>query len=486
MLDAQAPDRSKPPAPGPVPGLSLPKIQHFTVAEGIPVVLLEKHNLPLVQVEVTVHAGIAADPEGKPGVASLTATMMQEGAGSRNSLEFADAVDYLGASLSAYSGWHTSGVSLHCSVRNLDSALTLLGDMILSPRFPADELERKRKELLTSLSQWHDEPSAIASVLFHATLYGTDHPYGIPIVGNELSIRSITTGDLKNFHETYFRPNNATIIVVGDVTPEKILPKLNALFADWKPAPVTIPVRLLTAGRQPRTIYLVDKPGAAQSEIMIGMIGVDRATPDYFALQVMNDILGGAFTSRLNQNLRETHGYTYGAGSYFDMRVQPGPFVARAAVQTAVTDKALGEFMHELTSISGPIQSEELTRAKNYLTLRYPANFQSVERIASRLAEIVTYNLPDDYFNTYSANIMNVGLDDARRVAGKYILPDSLTIVVVGDRSVIGKGITDLHLAPVHSSPSMMCSVLFRNNSDHSCLMIFQQSERARLFIATF
>jgi len=446
----QKPDRSAPPPPGPLPELHLPAVQHATLSGGIPVVLLEKHNLPLVQIEVAVKGGVAEDPPGKAGVASLTATMMQEGAGGRDALAFADAVDFLGATLTAYAGWHTSGASLHTVSAHLDSGLVLLRDMVLSPRFPEEELGRKRTELLTSIAQWHDDPSAIASVLFHVTVFGPDHPYGRPTTGMESSIRAITTADLRSFHDSWFQPGNATILVVGDIRMDDILPKLERLFSGWAPGKVAPRVPYPAPHRRPTAIYLVDKPGAAQSEIMAGSIGIERKSPDYFAVQVMNDILGGSFTSRLNQDLRETHGYTYGASSSFEARLSPGPFVVRTAVQTAVTAPALAALLLELRAIRDPVTPDELSRAENYLTLRYPQNFQSVDGITSRLSELVTYGLPDDYFNLYADRIRSVGGENVRAAAMRCVVPDSLTIVIVGDRSLIESGLDSLHLAPIH------------------------------------
>ncbi len=448
-LAAQGPDRSGPPPLGPPPQLHLPAIQHFTLANGLPVVLLEKHTLPLLQVEVLVRAGSAADPADKSGLASMTAAMMEEGAGGRNALEFADAVDFLGASVSAFAGWHSSGVSLHTPVAKVDSALPLFADAVLRPRFPAEELERQRKERLTTLAQWHDEPSEIASILFQKTVFGESSPYGHPSIGNEKSLRSFTVDDVRKFHEQYFHPNNATVIVAGDVTRDDIRRRLDALFGAWKPSEV--PPVPFPESRQidSLSILLVDKPDAPQSEIIIGRLGTTRMTPDYFPLQVMNTILGGSFTSRLNQNLRETHGYTYGAASGFDYRLHAGPFSARAAVQTAVTDKSLTEFFHELRGILSPVGDDELDRAKNYLTLRYPRNFESLEAIANRLSDLVVYGLPDSYFDDYAAGIRKASAGDVGRVARKYVDPARMCVIVVGDRKTIEKGIADLKLGPV-------------------------------------
>ena len=447
----QTVDRSKPPALGPPASLKLPAIEHRKLSNGMAVHIMEKHDLPLVEIELVVMAGSACDPPGKTGIASLTSAVLEEGAGSRNSLELADAIDYLGASIGPFSGNHTSGVSLHTPLSKLDSALALFTDMALRPRFPADELERRRKELLTGLIQAHDDPPTIAAVAFRKELFGLDHPYGRSSVGTEQTLRSFAAEDARHFYDTWYHPDNAFFVVVGDVTPDVITKKLDAYFGGWK----STETQKLTwpAARQveSKKIYLVDKPGAAQSVIRIGRIGAERTTPDYYALVVLNTILGGSFTSRLNQNLREQHGYAYGAGSIFDFRKLPGPFAAVGSVQTDVTDKALAEFMKELTNIMAPVTDQELDRAKNYLALGYPQNFQSISGMAGQLAELVIFNLPDSYFNDYTKHILGVTKDDVEQAAKKYLDPERVKIIIVGDRQKIEPGITALKLAPLEN-----------------------------------
>ncbi|MBM4162231.1 MAG: insulinase family protein, partial [Ignavibacteria bacterium] len=450
-VHAQVPDRKSPPALGPTPLLRLPAIQRFQLSNGLPVVIMEKHNVPVVQVNLLVNAGSAMDANNKSGLASLTVDMMDEGAGQRDALELADAIDFLGASIRTNAGMHTSSITLHTPLGKIDEALPLMADIAMRPTFPATELGRKQKERLTTLLQWHDEPRAIASVLFNRTLFGAQHPYGIPTLGSERSIHAFVVDDLRKFHSLFFHAGNATIVVVGDVVPQTILPKFEAAFGSWGRKPASKASWTRPKQVRQRQIYLVDKPEAAQSEIRIGRIGAERLTEDYFPLVVMNTILGGSFTSRLNQNLREQHGYTYGAGSSFDFRLLPGPFLAGSAVQSAVTDKALTEFMNELTRILQPSSDEELTRAKNYLALRYPRSFQTASQIAGELGEVVTYSLPDDYFNTYVQRVLSVTKEDVVRVAKKYLDPEAVAIIIVGDRKVIEKGLRDLNLGPVNN-----------------------------------
>ncbi|MFQ5708797.1 MAG: M16 family metallopeptidase [bacterium] len=446
---AQGPDRSKPPALGPPPTLNLPPIQHFKLANGLPVVLMEKHQVPLVQINVLIKTGRVADPPQMNGMANMTVAMLDEGAGDRSALQLADAIEFLGARISTTAGYHTIRIALHTPLTKLDPALDLLADVVLRPTFPSAELQRLRKQFLTNLVQWHDQPTTIASVLFDRILYGKKHPYGRTSLGDAATLNKFTVQALKRFHATYFKPNNAVVFVVGDVEPEAIVAKLEAAFGQWQQGEVPEPRFPKTQQVARRQIFLVDKPAAAQSVFRIGRLGVPRKTDDYYAIVVMNTILGGSFTSRLNQNLREEHGYSYGAWSFFAFRPLAGPFQAGASVQTDVTDKALIEFMKELNGILAPIPEEELNRAKNYVALQYPGRFQSVERITGQLEQLVIFDLPDDYFNEYVKNILAVTKEDVHRVAKKYVDPQKVAIVVVGDREKIAKGVADLKLGPM-------------------------------------
>jgi zinc protease len=334
----QMPDRSKAPATGPAPTLKVPPIQKRTLSNGLPVWIVEMHEVPVVDVTVVIKSGAATDPAGKYGLASFTAAMLDEGAGTLSSLELADAVDFLGASLSTASSWDASTVRLHALTSKLDDALPLMADVLLRPTFPTTDLERIRKERLTSLLQTRDNASALASAGFARLLFGPRHRYGTMTMGNDASNGEMTAQELKGFYTANYQPQNAFLLVVGDVTPDAIMPKLERALGPWKNAgALTKPTLPPTPQPDARQIYLIDKPGAAQSAIRIGWVGVSRTTPDYFVLDVLNTILGGSFTSRLNTNLREEHGYAYGASSFFDMRATAGPFVASSNVQTDKT-----------------------------------------------------------------------------------------------------------------------------------------------------
>lgn len=450
-LAAQTPDRTRPPQPGPPPALKLPEIQKRQLSNGLPVWLVELHEVPVAQVNLLVTGGSADDPAGKFGVASLMASMLEEGAGSRSSLEVADAVDYLGADLAAASAIDSTAVRLHVPVARLGEALSIMADVALGPTFPREELERLRRERLTDILQARDDPATIDAIAYGRVLYGTTHRYGTPPLGTAETIKSMTVDDLRAFYRAMFQPQNAALLVVGDVTPDNVLPLLESNFGPWKAeGPPRAAARVPDAPQlTERVVYLVDKPGAAQSQIRIGWIGVPRSTPDYFPLFVMNTILGGSFSSRLNLNLREQHGYTYGAGSTFDMRLSAGPFVATAGVETGKTGEALKEFFKELEAIRAPVPADELARAKNYVALRFPSGFETTANISRRLEEAIVYRLPDDYFTKYVQNIQAVTAADLQRVAQKYIQPNRFAVVITGDRGVIEPQIRAVNLGPI-------------------------------------
>jgi zinc protease len=447
----QAPDRTRPPKAGPPPVVNLPTIQKRQLSNGLPVWLVELHEVPVAQVNLVVLRGSADDPAGKFGIATLTASMLQEGAGSRSSLELADAIDFLGADLTTTAGIDSSAVRLHVPVARLADALPLMADVALRPTFPKEELDRLRQERLTAILQARDNPATIDATAFNRVLFGTTHRYGTSVNGTAATLKSFTVDDLRAFYAAAFQPANSSLLVIGDVTMEKALPMLESSFGGWKAVGAARPAATMPAVPEiaARTIYLVDKPGAPQSQIRIGWVGVPRSTPDYFPIQVMNTILGGSFAARLNMNLREKNGYTYGASSGFDMRASAGPFVATAGVQTDKTAEALKEFFNELNGILQPVPAEELNRAKNYVSLRFPSGFETTVDISRRLEDAIVYHLPDDYFTKYVPNIEAVTAADVQRVAQKYVHPNRSAVVITGDRKIIEPRIQGLNLGPI-------------------------------------
>ena len=449
-LAAQQPDRSHPPVLPAAPSLTLPVVQTATLPNGLHLAVVEMHKVPVVDVTLQVDAGSARDPDDLPGLATFTATMLQQGAASRGALDIADEIAFLGASLSTAAGYDAAVASLHVPKRRLGPALDLLADLVLRPTFPDSEVARQRDLRHAQILQQRDQPLAMANVAFAAIVFGKDHPYGRPAGGTETSTAALDRDRVVKFYRDWYRPNGARLLIVGDIT----MPEARQLAADrfggWAGGEVAPPAEARAPAADPRTIYLVDKPGAAQSVFRIGQVGVPRSTPDYFALQVLNTILGGSFTSRLNQNLRETHGYTYGANSQFVMRRQAGPFVAASSVVTAKTDSAMIEFMRELRRIRDEaVPQAELYKAKAYITLGLPAEFETTAGAARQFADLLLYGLPLDYYGSYIPRIAAVTAADVQRVARQYLDPDHFAIVVVGDRSKIEAGLAALQEGPV-------------------------------------
>jgi len=454
-LSGQQPGRKQPPPIGPAPSLKLPAIQKHKLSNGLAVWIVEHHEVPLAQINLIVRSGSAADPIGKYGVGSMTAAMLDEGAGTREALDLADAIEFLGANLSTSSSFDASAVRLSVPVSKLPEALPLMADVALRPAFSAAELDRLRKERLTGLLQARDNVAAIVQLAFPRIVFGPTHRYGTSANGLPATLESLTVDDLKAFYRAHFRPDNATLLVVGDLTPAAALPMLEKAFGAWKAE--GLPALIAEVPNAPqlgkREVYLVDKPEAAQSQIRIGWVGVPRSTPDYAVLEVLNTVLGGSFTSRLNQNLREKNGYTYGASSGFDMRLSAGPFLAAAGVQTDKTADALREFFNELNGILTPVPAEELTKAKNYVALGFPGEFETTGDMARKLEELVIYNLPESTFSNFVPAVTAVTAADLQRAAARYVQPEKMAVVVVGDRAKIEGPIRALNLGPITIVP---------------------------------
>lgn len=452
---AQSPDRSQPPPLGPAPALRLPAIKKGTLANGVPLWVIEQHRVPLAQVNVILRGGSSLDRAGRFGMASLVATMLDEGAGTRSALELADAVEFLGADLTTSSSFDYSAVRLSVPVRNLAAALALQADVVLRPTFPSAELDRLRKERLAALVQAQDDAAAIVSYAFPRVVFGPTHRFGTPAGGLAPAIEAITADELRAFYKEHYVSGNATIVVTGDVTLAGVKAELDKAFAGWastgtRAASAALPVAPQLTRRE---VVLVDKPGAAQSQIRIGWVGVPRSTPDFATLEVLNTILGGSFGSRLNQNLREKNGFTYGAASVFDMRGSAGPFFATAGVQTDKTADALREFFVELEGIVKPIPAAEVEKAKNYVALGFPGEFETTRNLAQKLEELIVFNLPEDAHQAFVGEVMKVTPAEVQKAAARYVQPDKMAVVVVGDRQAIEPGIAALKLGPMRVVP---------------------------------
>lgn len=445
--------RAAEPKPTAEPVFMPPQVQKDKLKNGLEVLVVEEHKLPLVQVSLVVKSGWSADSKERPGAASLTSELLDEGTTTRSALQISDEVKMLGATLNTGSFFDASTVGLNVLKKHLDKGLNLMSDVVVHPTFPNEELERQRQLYLGRIMQEAMEPFTSALKLYFRTLYGPDHPYSQPYTGSgtEASIEAIQRADLTEYYETYYHPDNAAIVLVGDITLKEVLPKLEAAFKVWKPKPVpTVTIPAVNPFIKTR-IYLVDKPGAAQSMVVVGNLGIERRSPDYYAVEVMNTALGGKFTSRINFNLRENKGYTYGAGSFFFATQSVGPFVAYAPVHTQYTKETVVEIEKELRGICGkrPMSAEELQDSKDYLIKSYAQNFQSFSQIAGQIVEQVMYDLPEDNLQRYVPSISAVDANTVTAVAKKYIHPNALLYVIVGDVAKIEPGLRELNIGEI-------------------------------------
>ena len=423
------------------PKFALPNIEKTKLSNGLEVWLVKQPELPIVSMNMVFKTGSTEDPQGLTGLNDVTSALLDEGTKTRSAVEIANQTQNIGAQLFTTANADSSAVRMLTLTKNFDQALDIYADVIQNAEFPDPEVETYRKRLLVSLLQRRDNPAAIANLVYDKILYGENHPYGVTL--SEKTAQAIKREDLQKFHQAFYRPNNAVLIVVGKTDMKTLTPKLEAKFKDWKPGDVSTVDLPDVPQPEKALIYLVDKPGAAQSVINIGQIGVERGSPDYFPLLVMNTMLGGQFSSRINMNLREDKGYTYGARSGFAFRRGAGPFTATAPVQTAVTKESVMEFLKEIRGIRGeiPVTQQELEYNKQSLIRRFPAGFETVDQISSQLGNLVVYNLPESYFNDYITRINSVTLEDVNRVANKYLTPEKMAIVIVGDRKTIEPGL---------------------------------------------
>jgi zinc protease len=442
--------RAKAPEPGPPRPYRFPDVTRKTLANGLRIMVAENHAAPLVAARALVRSGAEHDLAENAGLASLTAELLDEGAGTRDTIRLAEDLGRLGASLGSGADWDASYVSLDVLSRNVNAALEIFADVVRRPMLPDAAFERIRSERLSDLIQQRDEAAQIAGKRFSNLLYGAG-TYGNSVAGNTESVSALKPDQIREYYNTHYAPNNITIVVTGDIDAGAVVALLERLFGDWVSKQEPAPRPISPSAFESSKVYLIDRPTAVQSEIRIGHIGVPRKTEDYFPLTVMNALLGGVFNSRINLNLRERHGYTYGARSTFAFRRQAGPFVVSAPVRNEVTLEAVKEVLIELRRIrTGDVLEEnELPDTKNYIAGSFPSTVQTASDIAGRLLDMDLYGLPHDYFDHYRENIMAVGEKDIARVASKYIDPDKVVIVIVGNVAQIREPLGQLGF-PMH------------------------------------
>ena len=438
------------------PEIRFPKRETTTLSNGLKVILARRDAVPVVELDLLLDAGFASDQFAQPGTASLALSMLDEGAGSRTALEISDELDRLGATLSAGSDLDLSFVHMSALKENLDPSLELYADVILDPSFPQKELDRLRKLQLAAIQGEKVRPATMALRVFPRLLYGEGHAYGLPLTGSgtEESVAGLSREDLTAFHSTWFRPNNATLVIVGDTTLEEVTPRLEQLFAGWNPGEVPTKNLARVAHRPESAVYIVDRPDSEQSMIFAGHVMPPRNNPDELAIDATNAILGGDFTARINMNLREDKHWTYGARSSIVDAAAQRPFFVSAPVQTDKTRESLAEIRKELTGIrSGgdrPPTQEELARVKDQKTLALPGRWETNGAVLNDIAEIVRFDLDEDYWTTYPSQVRALELEDIQEQADAALQPDKTVWVVVGDRSKIEPGIRELGLGEIN------------------------------------
>ncbi|MBU0743165.1 insulinase family protein [bacterium] len=446
-------DRTRMPGAGREPSFAPPAIQSADLSNGMKLYLVEKHELPLVQVNLVVKSGWAADPADKPGATALTADMLDEGTRSRDALQISDRARELGAQLGTFSGFDGSYVNLNVLKAHLDDGLDLMSDVVLNPTFPEAELERIRAEYLGRIQQESMQPVVTAYKLFQKRLFGEGHPYAQPFTGtgSAESVQKLTRDDLVRQHRELYRPNNTAVVVAGDLTLGEAVGKLERTFARWERGPVRPVAASVARPSGDGKICVVDKPGAQQSVIVIGHEGLAQNDPDVLPMQVMNLPLGGQFMSRVNMNLREDKGYTYGARTMTLNFGQSGIFLAFSQVHTEYTAESVMEFMKELDDVRGPrpISDQELADGKNQLVKSFPQQFQTIGGIAGQLGDLVLYDQPLNEWRTYVRRVTETDQAQVLDMARRHIDPGAYQIVIIGDWSEIEAGLRGLDLGEI-------------------------------------
>src|SRR5215470_3409977 len=453
-VDANGADRSKPPVPGAPPELKLPKLQRGTLPNGLKVILAERHEVPLVNFTLAFDAGYAADQLSAPGTASMTMAQLTAGTKTLNAFQISDRQELLGAQIGGFSNLDLSGVNLSSLKSKLDDSLALYAEVVLNPSFPQSDFDLQKKQTLAGIKREENAPVAAALRLMPSLLYGSDHAYGNPLTGSGTiaSVTKLTREDLIKFHGAWFKPNNATLIIVGDTTLAEVTPKLEKLHSGWKTG--NVPKKTVKTVNLPAksSVYLVDKPGALQSVIVAGAVAPPENNPKEIAIQAMNDGLGGNFGARLNMNLREDKHWSYGARMQFwDARGQR-PYLAIAPVQTDKTKESLVEINKEFHDVVGsrPLSQEELEKIQANETLSLPGSRETQNAVGNSIVDLVQFGLPDDYYETYAGKVRALKTNDLADAAHLVIQPDKMTWVIVGDRAKIEAGVREVNLGELH------------------------------------
>jgi zinc protease len=446
-------DRKQMPAVGAPPEVKFPAVQRAALANGLKILLAERHSIPVVRLSLMLDAGAAADQFAVPGTADLAMSMLDEGTASRTSLQISDELALLGAQLRTGSNLDTSFVTLSALKDKLDPSLDIYADVILRPSFPEADFQRLQKLQLAGIQQEKDSPFGMALRVFPKLIYGPNHAYGNPFSGSgyEVGVAKLTRADLVKFHQTWFKPNHATLVVVGDTAMTEIKPKLEKLFRGWEGGKV--PEKNIGAvALKKAAVFILDKPDAPQSFVLAGHVAPPSADPDNIAIETMNFVLGGDFISRINMNLREDKHWSYGAQSVLIGARGQRPFIVFAPVQADKTKETISEITQELEGVLGkkPITPEEFNNAKASQVLQLPGQWETMGAVEGSLDEIVQYGLPDDYYQKYPTRVRQLTLEEVAKAAKKTVHPEDVQWVVVGDRAKIEPKIRELGFTEVH------------------------------------
>lgn len=440
------------PAPSTPRPYNFPRFERGELDNGLRFITCRFSKLPLITLLVVVDSGSAADTLGKEGLARLTARTLMEGTNKRSGVELSQTLEELGTSLDTGADWDSSILKVTFLREHLDRVLPVIWEVLLEPAFPDREVQRLKDERIADLVQIESEPRALADQSFEEFLYSSDSRYAIPAGGSKTSVSGLRRDELLHFHQQTFRPNATTIIAAGDLAAEELARRLGDSLSEWKPKMTGVRTGINEVSTSAAKVRIVDKPDAPQSELRVGHSGIRRDDPDYFAAVVMNAVLGGLFGSRINLNLREEHGYTYGASSYFEWRKDAGPFVISTAVQTEVTGAALKEIFFEIERVrTEAITATELSLAKDYLDGVFPIRYETTAAIAAALANLGIYSLPADYYDTYRDNIRRVNAADVLRAARKYVRPEAMRVLIVGHTPAVRQQVAALGLGPIET-----------------------------------
>jgi zinc protease len=446
-----APFREHPPAGEPDVAFVPPQIQSFKLKNGVRVLLVERHELPIVSVRVFAMVGAGDLPKEPPGLLSFLGSMLEQGTAKKSALDISDAFEAIGASHGAWVDWDSGGASVKVTTEHLDTALALLGDVVVHPAFPEAEIERLKARRLASIQQEKNAVGAMSSNAMAASIYGRAHPYGNSLWGRAEDVPKLTRAELVKAYAALFAPSRIAIAVAGDVTKDGLAPKLEATFGAWQGAGGAIaPPKAPAPSHDDARLVWVDKPGAPQSVVRLAEVGVPKLAPDRDAITVMNTILGGMFSSRINLNLREAHAFTYGASSGFQMRHGPGQFSAGGNMVADKTAPAIAELFKEVRAMrERPVSDEELETAKLSIKRAMPGRFETVSEVTGALADIAVYGLPLDEYATRPARIDKVTAEDVMKAAKAHLHPEQMKIVVVGDRAKLEPTLETLHLGAI-------------------------------------